>query len=585
MATQTVDFAQTGATLDTGEKDAASIRPIVNGEPAIQATFQRPMENLRHRTEVLRDAVEELKYLADADRALILQGGGEVSWGGAKSAGTGVFSITEDLILRPFMSPATSTAAKATIRDMLFATKLTGSVVPRAYSGANEINVQLTGSDGATLSAVVSGTPANNLVITLDTNASNGTTRENLFDYLAGLTPGALAFQALGLALSFASGTGTTIICNDGVFVDSDTQTLSGAVDAERHLISAAGLLALFVDVDNAMFDGDVLAIAYEDGLTNSVYGGRRQSLEDAPEDSANVDGNLFLLRNHPERLPYALPIATVVGDSLRFVDGSIVLTGIPSALTGGVPGLPPPTTEPPAQFLRMSPSGTHYWSAITSDMIVQTIGISAFSASPSVYEVGETVTNPSFNAVYTNGPAISAVLLKDVGGAEASQTLVGPFTSFTGTGSFTKPTTNGSVAFRLTATAASSPTPAVANSSILWQRMFYHGKSASSAPTLNSAFVKTTLKTSGGNALTSSKARTFAMSGLSAEFVYIAYPDSHGALTGWRDNVAGFDISFVDMGTTFESVTTESGGTNGITYRVYRTALPQTGSVNFTTR
>jgi hypothetical protein len=114
---------------------------------------------------------------------------------------------------------------------------------------------------------------------------------------------------------------------------------------------------------------------------------------------------------------------------------------------------------------------------------------------------------------------------------------------------------------------------------------MFYHGKSASSAPTLNSAFVKTTLKTSGGNALTSSKARTFTMSGLSAEFVYVAYPDSHGALAGWRDNVAGFDISFVDMGTTTEVVTTESGGTNGITYRVYRTSLPQTGSVNFTTR
>ena len=75
-------------------------------------------------------------------------------------------------------------------------------------------------------------------------------------------------------------------------------------------------------------------------------------------------------------------------------------------------------------------------------------------------------------------------------------------------------------------------------------------------------------------------------MSGLVGEYVYVAYPDSHGALAGWRDNVAGFDISFVDMGTTpLNSVTTESGGTNGITYRVYRTSLPQTGSVNFTTR
>lgn len=602
MATQNVDYALTGPTQDTGEKDAPSIRPILNGEAAIQATFQRPMENLRHRTEVLRDAVEELKYLADADRALVLESTGEVTWGGPKSAGTGIFTLSSGatLLLRPFMAPSTSTRASATIRGLTFQTKLVvepGSTVPRAYSGANKISVQITGSDGATLLATVDGTPANNITITVDTNAVTGTTRNQLLTYLAGASAGAVAVKALGVEAVLASGAvGTDIICNDGIFVSGDTQTLAGAVDAERHIITEAGLASFFGDVDNAMYDGDVLAIAYEPGLVNGLYGGRRESLEDAPEASANVDSNLFLLRRHPDRMPYALPIATAVAGTLRFIDGSILLTGIPSSLTGGLPGLPPPTSEPPARFLRMDPGGVHYWGAITSDMIVQIIAIAGFgpkSPTPSVVEVGASVVNPVLSVSFANGPVASGTLSRDVGGLQAgSQAIIpgGTPIDISVTDTYTRSTHTpadglaSSVKFDLTLVGTSSPTPATGSTRIRWQRMFYHGKSASASPTVDANFVKVTLKTSGGNDLTAGRARTFTMSGLVSEFVYIAYPSSHGALVGWRDNVANFDIDFVDLGLA-TGVTPENGTANPIDYRVYRTDLPQTGSVNFTTR
>lgn len=600
MATQNVDYAQTGPTLDTGEKDSSSIRPILNGEAAIQATFQRPMENLRHRTEVLRTAVEELKYLSDADRALVLESTGEVTWGGPKSTGTGIFTLASGatLLLRPFMAPSTSTRATATIRGLKFQTKLIlepGSVVPRAYSGANEISVQITGSDGATLLATVDGTPANNITITVNTNSVTGTTRNDLLTYLAGASAGAVAVKALGVEAILAVGAvGTDIICNDGVFVPTDTQTLSGAVDAEKHIITQLGLASFFSDVDNAMYDGDVLAIAYEPGLVNGLYGGRRESLEDAPESSANVDSNLFILRRYPERMPYALPIATAVGGTLRFVDGSILLTGIPSGLTGGLPGLPPPTSEPPARFLRMDPGGVHYWGAITSDMIVQTIGISGFGAGVPVYEVGDSAINPAFSVSFTNGPVASGTLSRDVGGLQAGSQAIIPGSSpiaISVTDTYTRSTHTpaddlaSSVLFNISLVGTSSPTPATSSARIRWQRMFYHGKSASASPPLiDPNFVKVTLKTTGGNALTASRARTFTMSGLVSEFVYIAYPSSHGALVGWRDNVAGFDIAFVDMGLA-TGVTPENATANPIDYRVYRTSLPQTGSVNFTTR
>lgn len=599
MANQNVDFTQVGATADTGEKEAAAIRPVLDGEPGIQATFQRPSENLRTRTEIVRDELEAQKYLADADRALLAYGGGTLLWNGVVAGGgDGKFSITQDLVIRPFLSPATCTKAKAIIRGVSFETVLAGPVVPRSYSGANKIHVRLEGSNGAVLGVAISGVPADNIIITVNTHPSSGTTKQDLVDYLnLNVAPGPTAYRAMGLAAALDTGAvGTDKVNNTGTWLYTgptpDEKLFAGGADAEKHVITATGLATFFADPLNVLAEGDVLAIWYDE-LVNGAGGGRRESMSDLPENSANVDSNLFLLRRFPERMPLALPVSAVLNDQIRMIDGSILLKGTAVTLTGGLPGLPPPQAEPPARFLRMHPGGNHYWAPITNDIIVQIMAIASFAAGTPSVEVGTVVTTPAFSASYTNGPPTTANLTKDLLGTPQVQSLTPPATAFSAAApptNYQKLNTNELVRFRLIADAGD--TPAQADADITWRRYFYFGKNASASPTINEDFIRAAVPAGqpgldvspGGKALTAGRAHTFTMTGLVNEYVYFAYADSHGALVGLRDNVAGFDISFVDMGTV-AGVATENGAGSTTTFHVYRSALPQTGSINFTTR
>jgi hypothetical protein len=595
MAKQNVDFAQSGPTLDTGERDSTAIRPINNAEGATETVFRRPSENLRTRTETLKDEVAALKYIADADRVLVALGGGDLTWQGIVSGGgTGKLVTTADLFIRPFISPTTATRAKATIRGVLFQTILTqvGLIVPpRAYSGANDISVQLQGSDGATLAVAVSGTPADNVVITLNTNASTGTTKQQLVDFL-NLDSAALVYRNLGLTAALDVGAvGTDKVAPGGGFISTDFQVLSGAVDAEAHLITAAGLASFFTDSSNLMQNGDVLCIWY-DKLVNGAGGGRRESTADLPENSANADANLFLLRRFPERLPLAIPVARVDSDLLRMVDGTIFLKNSTGSLSGGL-GYPPSVSQPPARFLKMPVSGAPTWGVITSDMIQSILAIASFAATAPTVEVGATVTTPPFTASYTQGPPTAATLTKDLLGSPQVQTLTPPATSFSAAApptNFQKLNTNEFVRFKLIADAGN--TPAEATTDISWRRYFYYGKSASASPTLDESFIRVAAAgpnpgldaAPGGKTLTSGRGNTFSMTGLANEYVYVAFADSHGALVGLRDNVAGFDIDFVDMGTV-AAVSTENGAGTTTTFHVYRSLQALTGSINFTTR
>jgi hypothetical protein len=259
--------------------------------------------------------------------------------------------------------------------------------------------------------------------------------------------------------------------------------------------------------------------------------------------------------------------------------------------LRGGIASLPTPTTEPPARFLRMEPGGAHFWGVITSDMVQAILSIASFSASTGAVEVGTVVATPAFTASYANGPAAAASLTKDLLGTPVVQALTMPATAFTATpGSYQKLATNELVRFRLTADAGA--TPDTEDTDISWQRFFYFGKDAASAPALDESFIRVAaagphpgLDTApGGKVLRSGRGHTFAMTGMVNEYVYFAYADSHGALVGLRDNVAGFDIGFVLVGTVV-SVATENGAGAAVPFRVYRSTFPQTGSINFTTR
>lgn len=58
---------------DTGQADAASIQPIGPAEVVWGGTDNRPLENLRARTEILRRYMQNVLYYLDYDRCLIIR--------------------------------------------------------------------------------------------------------------------------------------------------------------------------------------------------------------------------------------------------------------------------------------------------------------------------------------------------------------------------------------------------------------------------------------------------------------------------------------------------------------------------------
>jgi hypothetical protein len=341
MASQNLDFSLPGNVGDTGEIDTSAIRPFEDNEDAYAANFNRPLQNLRNRTEVLRKASEDLAYLADADRAFILRGGGLVNWAGPTTDDStlGTFTIAEQLVLRSFLSPDVSTPASTLLYGVKINTRTTvsGSIKPpRAYSGANKIRVIVTGVSGASLGLLIDGTPADNVRLTVNSAASGGTTRQELVDYLNGNS----TFLNAGLVASLYDGALGSDNIGVNFTVSPTTYNLKGAVDAEKHVISPTGLASFFTLPGNLMREGDTLCIWY-DTLTDNTYGGRRQSIAESPENSASVDNNLFLLRKNPERQPLAIPLCTVANGFLIFVNGVGLEAGLGAPVYSGSEGHP----------------------------------------------------------------------------------------------------------------------------------------------------------------------------------------------------------------------------------------------------
>jgi hypothetical protein len=341
MASQNLDFSLPGNVGDTGEIDANAIRPFEDNEDAYAANFNRPLQNLRNRTEVLRKASEDLAYLVDADRAFIIRGGGLVNWAGPTTNDTtlGSFTIAEQLVLRSFLSPDVSTPASTLIYGVKISTRTTvsGSLKPpRAYSGANKIRVIVTGVSDASLGLLIDGTPADNVRLTVNSAASGGTTRQELVDYLNANS----TFLSAGLTASLYDGALGSDNIGVNFTVSPTTYNLKGAVDAEKHVISPTGLASFFTVSGNLMREGDTLCIWY-DTLTDNTYGGRRQSIAESPENSASVDNNLFLLRKNPERQPLAIPLCTVANGFLIFVNGVGLEPGLGAPVYSGSEGHP----------------------------------------------------------------------------------------------------------------------------------------------------------------------------------------------------------------------------------------------------
>lgn len=345
MASQNVNFTTSN---DTGENNAGSISPYENGERAVAAVFNRPPEALRVRTETLRTSVEGLQYLGDADRAMVISGGGDITW---NVSGNKRVVITQDLVIRPFLAPQSCTVAKYAVGPVLLQTRADSSwagsstpTVPRAYSGANKISVMITGSDGAgavTVTLPTEANPRDNIVINIDTNPVSGTTALQLvtaFNSVADIT----GDTGLGVLASVDAADENVILAAVSPSVLTAAPVyMSGALDAEEHIISPSGLNSFFnADAGaNLMEDGDTIALWYPE-LVMPDGGGRRQSINAPPElaggrDGAAADAVLFNVRRFPERALGALPVCTVADGKLVFLTGERLEPGSSGVLGG----------------------------------------------------------------------------------------------------------------------------------------------------------------------------------------------------------------------------------------------------------
>jgi len=346
MAKQIIVFEHGGpVTGDSGERGDStegidSVKPNEDGESAVASNFNRPGENLRQRTERLRDAGEDNLYLQDSDMRWIISAGradgmadGEdypevIDWDYA--AGTFTIAPTH-LVIQPLNTPKEDYQET---KSFTFPNPgpATSSVdfypthTKRAYNHANLIRIVWVEADPGDISggyceAELSGDPEHIVTITV---RDDGLTQTAHVDNALVAISAALASAGIDYHVGGVVST----------YVDYSTMPeveyeLSGTFERELHYLTKAVLDDFFTT--KSLVDGDTLAIWFEE-LVEADPGtdGRRQAV---PSNSnteigpAGV-GELFLTSEYPERIPLAIPICKRIGRNLFFLDGTVVLEG-----------------------------------------------------------------------------------------------------------------------------------------------------------------------------------------------------------------------------------------------------------------
>lgn len=330
---------------DTGETDSTAIAPVNDGEPANQTILRRPPENLRGRTEAVRQFIADQLVLRDFDRNTILWGGGDITFTGANPTYTGTISITSNLYLGSAATPGNNASAPYIVSSPSSLTigtpannELVFTSVKKAYQGSdpllakvNDISVEIV--SGGSPSIVVNGGGGilNNIYITI----TGTTTCTDVINLVTG-DPGASALVTVALG---AGSTGTNLAPLWSVTEwagDYTLRFLQGGVPGIVHEITDVVLSAFFGTVANQLQAGDSLAIQYDKLFDTAGLGGRFQST--AENGMIGIPtGSLFNTRREPEKIPNCIPICKCLDDdTLLFLDGSLITRGSTSRLGAG---------------------------------------------------------------------------------------------------------------------------------------------------------------------------------------------------------------------------------------------------------
>ncbi len=310
---------------DTGQDNITSIQPVNTDEAASQDVLRRPSENLRERTETLRDQIAELLYYRDAAHMYMEYTGGTVEWKGVAGSPAGRIVVTGGTFrFSPFLAPGTAAKGSLSV-GVATDNQVIYTVQPSAYAtqGMNAITVEhRDGGSGASLSATISPGPVKRILVVFDsTNTAH--------DAAATLT--ALAAAIAGDALLNGK-IAASINADPGIAIAAIAETrLDKTADDEMHVVTAADIQTLTTNYPLALGEG--IAIWYKyvvepsggDGSDPKVglAGGRAESSV-SRGTSAIPAASLFITNDNPEKIPGAIPICRVAQNGeLIWADGT----------------------------------------------------------------------------------------------------------------------------------------------------------------------------------------------------------------------------------------------------------------------
>lgn len=429
----------TSVTGDNNQNTEASIQPIAGGENLWEEPLNRAPENLRQRTEVLRKAVDDLRYYADYDRHFTLTALPGTTFTFTPDPGPSTRSVlavagsagANVLRIIPTLTPGSNSGGRALGAKMFVLQG--GTYVDHAGDSSNELTIVAssltTGMRGyadtddladagywslggnrlrltlapnaalagglASISVTVSGTPATNFTIAYGT-AATATTLAQLIFFINNDNDLGGSGASYGLSDVFYAATtapGPNLIPPPPL-VDAIFQ---GGYDAEEHWLTQDAFDTFFTNATNRLEDGEALAMAFTPGPVEDTtigQGGRRQALRDLPLDRTGGGGGntasdpiLFNTGREPEKIPGSIAIGKRVGDLFYFIDGTAV--GTTATSLGETPGTRARTDALRTDLARATdPTGASLVGFLGTANWVDTTGLSSATVQTAINEV-----------------------------------------------------------------------------------------------------------------------------------------------------------------------------------------------------